>query len=121
MSIIADRGLFVRLLVQSGRFDAPGAESFADAVDAATREPATKDDVTELRSEITALRTELKADSAALRTELKSDIALLHQRLDALEKRMDARFESQADKLTLRLGGLGLALAGLLFAALRLT
>jgi hypothetical protein len=121
MSIIADRGLFVRLLVQSGRFDTPGAESFADAVDAATREPATKDDVTTLRNEIAALRTDLKADDTGVRAELKAAVQLLYQRLDALEKRLDARFDSQADKLIVRLGALGLALAGLLFAALRLT
>ena len=99
MSIIADRGLFVRLLVQSGRFDAPVAESFADAMDAATREPATKVDINDLRTEF----------------------VLLNQRLDALEKGLEARFAAQSDRLMIRLGGLGLALAGLLFAALRLT
>ena len=106
MSIIADRGLFVRLLVQSGRFDAPGAESFADAVDAATREPATKADLNDLRHDFEALRKDVRLEMSALR----SDFQLLTQRVDA-----------QMDKMLIRLGGLGLAVAGLLFAALRLT
>ena len=99
MSIIADRGLFVPLLAQLGRFGTPAAESFADAMGTATREPATKADVNELLTEF----------------------VLLNQRFDILEKGLDARFVSQSDRLMIRLGGLGLALAGLLFAALRLT
>lgn len=99
MSIIADRGLFVRLLVQSGRFDTPGAESFADAVDAATREPASKGDLETLRHDV-------KLESASIR----SEFVLLSERVEA-----------KLDKHLIRLGGLGLALAGLLFAALRLT
>ena len=85
--------------MRSGRFGAHAAESFADAMDPATREPATKADFDELRSEF----------------------VLLNQRFDILEKGLDARFVAQSDRLMIRLGGLGLALAGLLFAALRLT
>ena len=99
MSIIADRGLFVRLLVQSGRFDAPGAESFADAMDAATLQPATKADVSELRT----------------------DFVPLDQRFNLLEKGLDARFSAHDRRLLVRLGGLMFVLLGLLFAALRLT
>lgn len=92
MTIIAERGLFVRLLVQSGKFDTGGAELLADALDAATREPATRVDLSEVRAE------------------LKADIALLSQRIDAM-----------GDRLLVRLGGLMIAVASLLFAALRLT
>jgi len=120
MSIIADRGLFVRLLVQSGKFASADAEAFADAMDAATREPATKLDLLEVRNalkgDIATLRTELKGDTAALRTELKADIAAIRQDVAVLDQRITA----VADRIMVRLGGLGLALAGLLFAALRL-
>jgi hypothetical protein len=53
--------------------------------------------------------------------ELRTEFVLLNQRFDILEKGLDARFAAQSDRLMIRLGGLGLALAGLLFAALRLT
>ncbi len=99
MTIIADRGLFVRLLVQSGKFAAGEAESFADALDAASKDPATKADLAEVRT----------------------DIALLSQRIDGAVQRLDARIDTMGDRLFVRLGGLMLALTGALFAALRLT
>ncbi len=103
MTIIAERGLFVRLLVASGKFDTSDAEPLADALDAATREPATKADLSEIRNE------------------LKADIALLSQRVDSLGARLDGRIDTTGDRLLARLGGLTIAVAGLLFAALRLT
>jgi hypothetical protein len=110
MSIIADRGLFVRLLVQSGKFASADAEAFADATDAATREPASKADLMEARNE-------LKAEMAALR----SGLALLAQRVDAQGARLDGCIDALGDKLMVRHGGLMIALSGALFAALRLT
>jgi len=117
MTIIADRGLFVRLLVQSGKFEQGHAEALADSLDSAAKDPATKLDVLEvktdvalLRNEVAQLRTELKGDIAQLRTELKGEIAVVAQRAEALH-----------DKTLVRLGGLMIALVGLLFAALRLT
>jgi len=81
VTIIAERGLFVRLLVQSGKFETASAEALVDALDASTRESATKADLVEARNElqtyIAAFRSEIKADIAALRSETKSDIAAL--------------------------------------------
>jgi hypothetical protein len=99
MSIIADRGLFVRLLVQSGKFESPEAEALVDALDAATREPATRADLAKLEGEM----------------------ALLGQRMDAMGVRLDGRIDALGDRLLVRLGGLTIAVAGALFAALRLT
>ena len=99
MTIIADRGLFVRLLVASGKFQAGDAEAFAEALDAASKDPATKADLAEVRTEI----------------------ALLSQRVDALGVRLDGRIDAVGDRLFVRLGGLMIALLGALFAALRLT
>jgi uncharacterized protein YceH (UPF0502 family) len=135
VTIIADRGLFVRLLVQSGRFEQPAAEAFADALDAAAKEPATRADLTEaaaelraevaaVRSEVAAVRSEVAAARSDLRSEIaavRSEVALQAQRMDAMEKRLDGRIDSVADKLLVRLGALIIAASGALFAALRLT
>lgn len=103
MTIIAERGLFVRLLVQSGKFAPPDAETLADALDAATREPATK------------------ADLQLVENRLSQDIALLRGEVNALRVDVLLRLEAHGDRLTVRMGGTGLTIAGLLFAALRLT
>ena len=104
MSIIAERGLFVRLLVQSGKFESAAAEALVDAIDAATREPATKGDLDELRA----------------------DTRVLQLRLDEFEKRvnirfdaMDRRFDTVVEKLFVRMIGVGIAVAGLIVALLR--
>jgi hypothetical protein len=106
VTIIADRGLFVRLLVQSGKFAAGEAESFADALDAASKDPATKADLGEVRTDIALLSQRIDA---------------LGQRLDAVAQRLDSRIDTMGDRLFVRLGGLMPALTGALFAALRLT
>jgi len=110
MTIIAERGPFVRLPVQSGKVATPDGEALADALDAATREPATK-------AELLEAKAELKADIA----EVRADIGLLRQRIDQTERNLDAKIDANNDKLTVRLGGIGLALPGALFAALRFT
>ena len=125
MSIIAERGLFVRLLVQSGKFESAAAEALVDALDSTTREPATKADLQELRAELKSdiqeLRAELKSDIQELRAELKGDIQELRAelKLNVLDLRKD--LNSVADKLVIRLGGLMFVMLGLFFAALRLT
>jgi len=96
----------VRLLVQSGKFEQGHAEALADSLDSAAKDPATRLDVLEVKTDVALLRNEM----AQLRTELKGDIALVGQRAEALH-----------DRALVRLGGLMIALVGLLFAALRLT
>ncbi|MBY0330939.1 MAG: hypothetical protein K2X49_09730 [Acetobacteraceae bacterium] len=110
MSIIADRGLFVRLLVQSGRFDAPEAEALADALDAATREPATTGDLAKLQSEV-----------ALLGQRLEAQVQRLDTKIDGVEQRLGVKIDGVLDKLLVRFGALLIALLGALFAALRLT
>jgi tRNA U34 5-carboxymethylaminomethyl modifying GTPase MnmE/TrmE len=121
MSIIAERGLFVRLLVQSGKFESAAAEALVDAIDSTTREPATKGDLqevrAELKSDIQELRAELKADIQAVRAEMTSLRNEL--KLDILDLRKD--LNALSDKLVIRLGGLMFVMLGLFFAALRLT
>ena len=109
MAIIADRGLFVRLLVQSGRFDAGEAETLVDAIDATTREPATKADLAELQGEI-----------ALLGQRTDGQIQRLDGKLDASEARLGVRIDAIVEKLLVRLGGLILALFAAALAAIRL-
>ena len=106
MTVIADRGLFIRVPTASGKVQSGEAEALADAMDAATRNPDTKADASEVRTELAAVR---------------ADIALLSQRMDDRFTPMNERFEAQANKLLVRVGAVGAALAGLLFAALRYT
>jgi tRNA U34 5-carboxymethylaminomethyl modifying GTPase MnmE/TrmE len=132
VTIIAERGLFVRLLVQSGKFEQSQAEALADTLDATTREPATRGDLTEVRGDISELRAELRGDISELRAELRGDISELRAELrgEAGQLRTEMRsgdallaqqMAAQTDKILVRLGGLMIALIGMLFAALRLT
>ena len=83
---------------------------------------ATKADVqalgAELKAEITAqvgsIRAELKSDIAGIRSVLASEIS----RLDTRIERLDAKLKPLGDQIMLRLGGLMVVLAGVLFAAL---
>jgi hypothetical protein len=125
VTIIADRGLFVRLPVQSGRFEQAAAESFADALDAAAKEPATKAGLAELQAEVALLgqRLDAKIDERFQRLDAKIDgqAQRLDARIDAQTQRLGAKMDGVVDKLLVRLGGLMIALMGALFAALRLT
>lgn len=96
MTVIADRGLFIRVPTASGKVQSGEAEALADAMDAATGNAA---DATETKAEFAAVR---------------ADIALLSQR-------MDDRFEAQTNKLLVRLGGLMIAVGGFVIAILRYT
>ena len=73
---------------------------------------ATKADIAELRTatkaDLAALRAETKADLAALRAEVKIDIA-----------KLDAKISDLQLNLTVRMGGMMLGTAGLLFTALK--
>lgn len=149
MTIIAERGLVVRLPVQSGKFETASAEALADALDAATRESATRADLMEVRgdlkadiadgrAELTATRNELKvelgalradskAEAAALRTEMKAEIATLRSeiKLEIAGLRTEIAelrkdMQAQSDKLVIKLGSLIVVLFGLAFAAMRL-
>jgi tRNA U34 5-carboxymethylaminomethyl modifying GTPase MnmE/TrmE len=125
VTIIAERGLFVRLLVQSGRFEQSQAEALADSLDAATREPATKADLAalgaELRAELAEFRAELRAEITQLRAEMRAEIGQLRTEMRGGDTLLSQHIAAQTDRVFVRLGGLMIALIGLLFAALRLT
>jgi hypothetical protein len=74
--------------LESAGFDRRQAEAIAGAVDKATTGPsarlATKDDISQLRTEIAAFRTELRAEIAAVRTELHRELGALAWKAAAL-------------------------------------
>jgi hypothetical protein len=73
--------------LESAGFDRRQAEAIAGAVDKATTGPsarlATKDDISELRTEIAAFRT-VRAEIAAVRTELHRELGALAWKAAAL-------------------------------------
>ncbi len=125
MTIVADRGLFVRLLVQSGKFEHAQAEALVDAIDATTREPATKADldvaVSELRGDNKRLDQRMDQGEKRLDQRIDQMEERLDQRIDQMEKRLEQQVAASANALVVKLGGLMIALVGLLFAAIQLT
>lgn len=89
-------------------FDDIKAEAITGAVrdihDADLSRLATKEDITTLRAEITALRTELRTEIAPVRAELSDDIKMVRSEIEILRR-----------DLTIRLGGM-IVLGGFLAA-----
>ena len=126
MTIIADRGLFIRILTASGKVGMSEAESYADALDGATKDPATKADLAEVRAEIAVLAHEIKSLDrrnderlGAFEQRMAERLNLVDDRFGLADKRLDERLDAQTNKLLVRVGAVGAALAGILFAALR--
>src|SRR3954452_16801410 len=93
---------YARRLKQAGLPEAQ-AEAIADATrELVVQDVATKADIAALKADVAAVRAELKADIAVLR----SDMAALRSYMAALEQRLTALIETQALRLTVRLGGL---------------
>jgi len=76
---------------------------------------------TELKAEMSELRAELKAEMSELRAELKAEMSDLRAELKAEMSELRADMVALENRLTLRLGAMMVAVAGLLFAALQLT
>jgi len=98
---------FARTLETSG-FSRQQAEALADATSQAlTGEVATKADIIML---------DAKIDALDVKTATKTDIVRLEARIDIL----DAKIDAMETRLTLKLGGLMLAMVGIGLGAARL-
>jgi predicted nucleic acid-binding Zn-ribbon protein len=96
-----------RALRDKAGFSQEHAEAAADAfAEIVTEQVATKQDIHDLQTEIDALRTEMRSEFAAVR----SDIA-------TLRSDMAAGFREVEQRMTIRLGGMLVVLAGILLAA----
>jgi hypothetical protein len=84
---------------------------------------ALKADVAAVSAEVLRVETSLKADITTLRAEMKMEIAAVRTdiaRLDGGLERLRATVAGIENRLLLRLGAGGIALLGLLFAALHM-
>jgi multidrug resistance efflux pump len=84
---------------------------------------AVKADVAAVKADVARVETSLKADITALRAEMKTETAAVRTdiaRLDGGLERLRATVTGIENRLLLRLGAGGIALLGLLFAALHM-
>lgn len=72
-----------------------------------------------LRAESAAFRAETKAEFAAIRAETKTEFAAVRAELRSETGKVEHRLELLEQRMTIRLGGMLLALAGIIIAAIR--
>jgi len=126
MTLIQNRGAFLRRLTAGGSFSESQALVLADALEGELGQPATKGDLAEVRAEVSEFRAEAKGEIAKLRAEMKGDMAELRAELkgDMAELRAELkgdiaelRAETKGEIGTLRaemraeIKGLGAALS----------
>ncbi|MEY2624389.1 MAG: hypothetical protein RL412_164 [Pseudomonadota bacterium] len=99
------------------RFPRDQAHAVVEALEhRMTSELATKADLTR---EISGLRAEMKAEFAAVRAEMKADLVREIAAVKVEIAKLDAKITDLQLKLTIQLGGMMVATAGALFAALK--
>jgi predicted nucleic acid-binding Zn-ribbon protein len=114
-----------RALRDKAGFSQEHAEAAADAfAEVVTEQVATKQDIRDVRAEIRdvraeveTLRTEMRAEFAAVRHEMRSEFAAVRSEITALRNDMVAGFRDVEQRITIRLGGMLIVLAGILLAA----
>ena len=78
-----------------------------------------KADISEVKAGIAAVRAEAKADNAALRAEAKADNERVEAALKEVRTELKADIRELGLQMTIRLGTMLIALAGILIAAIR--
>ena len=107
-----------RALRDKAGFSQEHAEATADALaEAVSEQVATKQDIREVHAEIEALRAEMQAGFGAVRSEMQAEFAAVRSEIVALRSDMVAGFRDVEQRLTIRLGGMLVVLAGVLLAA----
>lgn len=104
---MTDRLTLTRAFEGAGLKSGDAERIATEIYDAIHANVASKADVAAVEATVSATRTELREEIAAVRADLGADIAALRAELVSLELR-----------LTLRLGAVVVAIAGILFAAL---
>ena len=102
-------------------------ETLATKSDLAAVEVALKSDVAGVKSDLVAVEAALKSDIAGVKSDLaaveaalKVDVAGVKSDMASLEARMSARISAQETRLIKWMVGVGVGVAGLVVAALRL-
>jgi predicted nucleic acid-binding Zn-ribbon protein len=129
-----------RALRDKAGFSQEHAEATADALaDAVSEQVATKQDIrdvgtevealrseiqaefaavrSEMQAEFAAVRSEMQAEFAAVRSEMQAEFAAVRSEIAALRGDMVAGFRDVEQRMTIRLGGMLVVLAGILLAA----
>jgi uncharacterized protein involved in exopolysaccharide biosynthesis len=118
-----------RALRDKAGFSQEHAEATADALaDAVSEQVATKQDIrdvgtevealrSEIQAEFAAVRSEMQAEFAAVRSEMQAEFAAVRSEIAALRGDMVAGFRDVEQRMTIRLGGMLVVLAGILLAA----
>jgi uncharacterized coiled-coil DUF342 family protein len=114
-----------RALRDKAGFSQEHAEAAADAfAEVVAEQVATKQDVRDVRAEIEALRTEMRSEFAAVRAEMRAEflgvraeIGSVRTEITTLRSDMVAAFRDVEQRITIRLGGMLVVLAGILLAA----
>ena len=125
MSIVAfDTLKFVHRLRDAG-FPEPQAEAVAEAFKDAQSETevATKRDLGEtesrLHTDLAKTESQLRADMAEMESRLRVDIERVEHRLETKIAEVGSDVRLLEQRMTIKLGGMLLALAGILLAAIR--
>jgi ABC-type phosphate transport system auxiliary subunit len=71
----------------------------------------------EMQAEFAAVRSEMQAEFAAVRSEMQAEFAAVRSEIAALRGDMVAGFRDVEQRMTIRLGGMLVVLAGILLAA----
>lgn len=100
-----------RALRDKAGFSQEHAEAAAYALaEAISDQVATKQDISDVRAEIEALRVEMRTEFAAIRAEFRAEI-------DSLRAEVTAGFRDVEQRMTIRLGGMLVVVPGILLAA----
>jgi hypothetical protein len=100
-----------RALRDKAGFTQEHAEAAADALaEAVGEQVATKQDIHDVRTEIDTLRAEMRTEFAAVRAEMASEFA-------AVRTELSAGLRDVEQRMTIKLGGMLVAVTGILLAA----
>ncbi len=115
---MSDRLTLTRAFEGAGLKSGDAERIATEIYDAIHDNVATKADVVEVNTSITALRAEVKAEIAELRAEVKAEIVEVKTEIAELRAATKADLRDLEQRLKIRLGSLIVAAVGALFAAL---
>ena len=108
--------------LENGGFETEQAEALVEVINGVAGEQATKEDLKVVREDIKVLREDFKGDIKELREDFKGDLKELREDFkDQFATKADfAKLETKIETVSNRMLFALIAVAGLLFAALRL-
>ncbi|MGY2049463.1 hypothetical protein [Methylobacterium sp. JK268] len=118
MSLAAfDTLKLARTLRDSARFPAEQAEGLAAALAEAVQDGLPSR--SEVQAEFASVRTEMREEFAAVRTEMREEFTAVRSEMKAESTSIRSELKLLEHRMTIKLGGMLFALAGILIAASR--